>query len=227
MKTKLTCLVISTVVFTSCKKSGTEAKSEDTALKKPQTENQVVMPKITEKVTVRSPIDPPLRHPVTVEMIVPAGVVAGDSSWQAHTAEQMIEKFRASGVARMPKDISDKLIENAASAGDAAVQVQFITQQAAAWHQINEFKIGVNDVPEHMRMDLVEKLFTKHGNSWVDMLPELEEQMAASRKVMEFRLNGIPGMTPDESQEFFIDALYKYGSDYKTVLSIAEQNVKK
>jgi hypothetical protein len=160
-------------------------------------------------------------------MIRPAGIVAGDASWETLTVEQMIEKFNSNGIARMPKHLSDTLVANAASAGAPEVQLQFITQQAAAWHQINEFKEGVNDIPEHMKSSMIEKLSTKYGNSWMDMVPEIEEQMAASRKVMEFRLKGIPGMSADDSQQFLINALEKYGTDYKTILSIAEQKVKK
>lgn len=234
MKTKLACLTLATFVFASCDKSETAAKPDDASSKKPQTENRTAAPAIAEKPAPARPdtpapniIDPPLSHPVTAEMIKPAGTAPDDTSWETLTAEQKIEKFNAKGITRMPKDVSDKLLANATSAGTAEIQVQFITQQAAAWHQINEFKLGVNDIPEHMRMSLLEKLSAKHGNSWRDMVPELEEQMAASRKVMDLRLNGIPGMSADESQDLFIKAMEQYGSDYKTILSVAEQNAKK
>jgi hypothetical protein len=56
------------------------------------------------------------------------------------------------------------------------------------------------------------------------MVPELDEQVAASVRVMEIRLNGIPGMSPDESQDLLIKALETHGPDYKTILSIAGQS---
>ena len=56
-------------------------------------------------------------------------------------------------------------------------------------------------MPDHMKLVLLEKLSKKHGESWMDMVPEVDEQLAASAKVMELRLNGIPGMSPDESQD--------------------------
>jgi hypothetical protein len=78
-----------------------------------------------------------------------------------------------------------------------------------------------------MRTALLEKLSMKHGESWKDMVPELDEQVAASARVMELRLKGIPGMSPDESQDLIIHALEKHGSDYKAILSIAEQSAGK
>jgi hypothetical protein len=237
MKVNLACLSLAACLFASCEKSGNKANTEETSSQKPKTETRSDAPMIASKpapaaydlpnTNTGNTIDPPLTHPANADMIRPAGIAAGDASWDSLTAEQKLEKFSSSGIARMPKDVSDKLIGNATSAGAADAQIQFITQRAAAWHQIDEFKQGVNDIPEHMRMQLLEKLYTKHGDSWVDMLPEIEEQMAASRKVMELRLNGIPGMSPDESQDLLIKALEKHGSDYKTILSIAEQRVRK
>jgi hypothetical protein len=59
------------------------------------------------------------------------------------------------------------------------------------------------------------------------MVPEIEEQIAASRKVMEFRMKGIPGMSADESHDLMIQAIERYGADYKSILSIAEKSAKK
>ena len=78
-----------------------------------------------------------------------------------------------------------------------------------------------------MKPALLERLSKKHGGSWKDVTTELDEQVAASVRVMELRLNGIPGMSPDESQDLFIKALETYGPDYKTILSIADQNARK
>ena len=139
----------------------------------------------------------------------------------------MIEKFTSSGIARIPKDVSDKIIADATKTGASEDQVNIITQQAAAWHHINKFKEDATDIPDHMRMALLEKLATKHGDSWINMVPELDEQVAASAKVMELRLKGIPGMSPDESQDLIIKAIEKYGSDYKAILTVAEQSAKK
>ena len=236
MQNKLACLSLAALGFASCDKSGTKAVPDDTTSGKPQVENRADAATAAEKTApaqrdapdtiIRKPIDPPLSHPVDASMIRPAGTAPGDA-WDSLTAEQMIGKFNASGIARIPKDISDKILSDATSAGNPEVQVQIITQQAAAWHHINEFKEGVNDIPEHMRLALLERLATKHGDSWINMVPELDEQVAASAKVMELRLNGIPGMSPDESQDLLIKALEKYGSDYKTILSIAEQSARK
>jgi hypothetical protein len=236
MQNKLTCLSLAALVFASCDKSGTKAAPDESSSKKPQLENRTHAPTIAEKTApaqhdapdanIRKPIDPPISHPVDASMIRPAGTVPEDA-WDTLTAEQMIGKFNSSGIARMPKDISDKILADASSAASPEDQVHYITRQAAAWHRINEFKEGVNGMPDHMRMALLERLSMKHGDSWLNMVPELDEQIAASAKVMELRLNGIPGMSPDESQDLLIKALEQYGPDYKTILSIANQSASK
>lgn len=237
MKAKLACLSLAVFVFASCNKSGEKANPDETSSKTPQMENRADAPTIAEKpahgrsdapdASTRNTIDPPISHPVDASMIRPAGTAAGDASWERLTAEQRIEKFNSSGIARIPKNISDKILGDASNADTPENQVLFITQQAAAWHHINKFKEDVAGIPEHMRMTLLERLSMKHGASWKDMVPELDEQVAASARVDELRVNGIPGMSPDESQELLINALEKYGPDYKTILSIADQNARK
>ncbi len=59
------------------------------------------------------------------------------------------------------------------------------------------------------------------------MVPELDEQIAASARVMEFRLKGIPGLSPDESQDLIIEAIEKHGPDYKAILSVIDQSAGK
>jgi len=236
MQTKLACLSLAALAFASCDKSGTKVTPDDSSSKKPQMETRAGTPTIAEKPaparhdlpdsSTRKPIDPPIIHPDDASMIRPAGTAPGDA-WDSLTAQQMIDKFNASGIARIPKDISDKILTEASKNGTAEDKVQIITRQAAAWHHINGFKEGVNDMPEHMRLTLLERLATKHGDSWMNMVPELDEQVAASVKVMELRLNGIPGMSPDDSQELLINALEKHGPEYKTILSIANQSAGK
>jgi hypothetical protein len=231
MKIKLTCLSLSVFLFSSCDKSGTAGKPESTSSNKPQIENRAEAPTTAEKpAAVANPRitnDPPLSHPVTVEMIRAAGTTADDGSWESLTAEQRIEKFKSSGIAHLPKYVSDKILGDATKADNPEDQVNFIYQQAAAWHHINEFKESINDIPDHMKVTLLERLSKKHGASWKDVTTELDEQVAASVRVMELRLNGIPGMSPDESQDLIISALEKHGPDYKTILTIADQSAKK
>jgi hypothetical protein len=236
VQNKLTCLSLAALVFTACDKSGTKTTPDDSTPKKPEVENRTEAPTITDKpapaprdapdANIRKPIDPPISHPADTSVIRPAGTAPGDA-WDSLTAEQMIGKFNSSGIARMPKDISAKILADAASAGTPEDQIQIITQQAAAWHHINKFKEDVTGLPDHMRMMLLERLSTKHGDSWMNMVPELDEQVAASAKVDELRSNGIPGMSPDESQDLFIKAIEKYGPDYKAILSFANQSAKK
>lgn len=238
MQNKLTCLSLAALVFASCDKSETKTKPDDSSSKKPQVENRTAAPTIAEKTKLALPespslntipniIDPPLSHPVDASMIRPAGSGPDDGSWETLTAEQMIEKFNASGIARVPKEISDKILADASIAETADLQFNIITQQAAAWHHVNKFKEDAVGIPDHMRMALLDRLATKHGDSWINMLPELDEQVAASVKVMDLRLNGIPGLSPDESQDLIIKAIEKYGPDYKAILSVAEQSAKK
>jgi len=159
-------------------------------------------------------------------MIRPAGTAPDDGSWETLTAEQMLEKFNSNGITNIPRYVSEQILADATSAGTPEDQVRFITEQSAAWHHINGFKESTDGIPEHMKMALLENLSRKHVNSWKDMIPELDEQVAASDKVAELRSKGIPGMTPDESQDFFIHALEKYGPDYKRILSAANQSAR-
>ena len=237
MKANLACLSLTVFVFSSCDKSGEKDNSDKTSSKSPQLENRAGATTIAETpaagrsdardANTRNTIDPPISHPVDASMIRPAGAALEGASWDGLTIEQRIEKFNSSGISHIPKDLSDKILSDATTAPNPADQLQFITQQAAGWHHINEFKEAINDIPEHMKLSLVERLSKKHGGSWKDMATELDEQVAASVRVMELRLNGIPGMSPDESQELLIKALEKYGPDYKTILSTADQNVRK
>lgn len=237
METKLVCLSLAAFVFASCDKSTTKAKPDDTSSNKPRVENRAHAPTIAEKTAparrdspaaeTQNTIDPPLSHPVTAEMIRPAGSGPDDGSWQTLTAEQRVGKFNSSGIARISKNVSDKILSDATSAGNPEDQLNFITQQAAAWHHITKFQKDATGIPEHMRMALVERLFEKHGDSWKDMVPELNEQVDASARVSELRWKGIPGMSPEESQDLILNLLERHGPDYKTILSIAEQNSKK
>jgi hypothetical protein len=234
MQTKLACLSLAAFIFASCDKSENKAKPDDTSTIKPRTETRADAPTIAEKIAPVWPdspapktIDPPLRYPVDASMIRPAGTAPDDASWDALTAEQKISKFTSSGIARMPKDISGKVIADATKTGAPEDQINIITRQAAAWHHINKFKEDAIGIPDHMRTALLEKLATKHGESWIDMVPELDEQVAASIKVSELRGKGIPGLSADESQDIFIHAIEKYGPDYKAILSAAEQSIKK
>ncbi len=237
MKTQLACLSVAAIVFASCDKSQTKANPDDTSSKKPQMEARADAPTSTEKpaparpdslaAKTRTPIAPPLSHPVMAESIRPAGTARDDPSWKSLTPESRIQIFQSSGIARMPKDISDKILADASKAGAPEDQVNIVTQQAAAWHHINQFTENTSGMPDHMKKSLLERLATKHGNSWMNMVPELEEQVAASIQVDQLRSKGIPGLSPDESQDLFIKAIEKYGADYKTILSVAEQSARK
>ena len=237
MKTKITCLSLAAFVFASCDKSPSKAKPDDTSSKDPRMETGAAAPTITEKPApaprdspadnTRRPIDPPLSHPVTAEIIRPAGTAPDDHAWESLTPEQRIEKFNSSGIARMPKAISTKILADASNSAPPQEQLNIITQQAVAWHRINHFMEESHSMPEHMKKALFEKLIAKHSDAWVNMLPELEEQIAASIRVDEFRSKGIPGLTPDETHELMIKAIEDHGCDYKTILSIAEQAAKK
>lgn len=237
MKTRLACLSLAAFVFASCDKSGTKTNPDDASSKKSQTENRADAPTNTEKPAparpdapasnTRNTIDPPIGSPADASMIRPAGSATKDDSWETLTAEKRIEKFNSSGISRMPKNVSDKILADASKAGAPEDQVNIITQQAAAWHRINQFKVDAMGIPEHMRMTLLERLFTKYGDSWMSMVPELDAQVAASIRVDEFRTQGIPGLSPDESQDIIIKAIEKYGPDYKAIISVAEQSARK
>ncbi len=236
MKTQITCLSFAAFLFASCDKSQSKAKPDDTSSRNPRMETGAAAPTNTEEPApaqrdssadnTRRPIDPPLSHPVTAEIIRPAGTGPDDHAWKSFTPEQKIEKFNSSGIARTPKNISDKILANVSKDTPPQDQFNIITQQAASWHRINYFKEN-HSMPDHLKAALLEKLVAKHGDSWIDMLPELDEQIAASIRVGEFRLNGIPGLSPDETHELMIKAIEDHGCDYKTILSIAEQAARK
>jgi hypothetical protein len=238
MQNKLTCLSLAALLFASCDKSETKTSPGESSSKKPQVETRAETPAIAEKTTPAPPdspapstipniIDPPLSYPVTAEMIRPAGTAPTDAPWETLTPEERIAKFNSSGIARIPKDISDKIIADAAKAETADLKISIISQQAAAWHHINHFKEDSVAIPDHVRMALLEKLMAKHGDAWINMVPELDEQVAASARVDELRANGIPGLSADESQDIIIKAIERYGADYKAILSVAERSAKK
>jgi hypothetical protein len=237
MKSKLACLSLAAFACAACDKSETKAKPEHTSSRQPGVETRADAPTIAEQTApapsdapdagVRIPTDPPLAHPVSPAMIRPAGTTPDDTSWETLTAEQKVGKLTSNGIARMPKDISDKILADATKTGAPEDQLNLITRQAAAWHHINRFREDSLGIPDHMRMALLDKLATKHGDSWMNMVPELDEQVSASAKVSELRDKGIPGLSPDESQELIINAIDKYGADYKAILAVAEQSAKK
>lgn len=237
MKPNFACLSLAAFVFASCDKNETKPKPDDTASKKPRMENRANAPTIAEKLAparhdspaayTSKTIDRPLSHPVDATMIRPVHTAPDDASWETLTAEQRIEKFTSSGIDRVPEDISDKILSDATSAGSPEDQLKLIIQQAAAWHHINELEEDPAGIPNHMKMALLESLSRKHGESWMDMVTELDEQVAASNKVNKLRAQGIPGMSPDESQDFIIIALGKYGPDYKAILSVIDQSTRK
>jgi hypothetical protein len=228
---KSTCLTLATCLIASCGKNESKTRPAEASSRKTRTENRVDAPVVARETTpaanASSVIDPPISHPVDAMMIRPAGTVSGDTSWDLLTAEQRIEKFKSSGISRVPKDVSDKILAAAAAADSPEQQLLFITGQAAAWHHINNFKESEAGPPQHMKTALLERLAVKHDKSWMDMMPELEEQLAASIKVTEMRVNGIPGMTLDETHDLLMNAIEKYGPDYKTILAIAEQSAGK
>jgi hypothetical protein len=159
-------------------------------------------------------------------MIRPAGTAPDDTSWEKLPAARKIEMFNSNGISRIPRHVSESILADAARNGAAEDQVSHIANQSAAWHHINAFREN-SPIPDHMRMALLEQLSQKHGSSWIDMMPELNEQVAASAKVDELRTNGIPGMNPDESQDLIILALEEHGPDYKAILSFVEQRAGK
>ena len=118
MQDKLTCLSLAALVFASCDKSGTKTDPDDSSSKKPQVENRTEAQTIAEKTaparrdsptpnTIPNIIEPPLSQPVDASMIRPAGTAVDDASWETLTAEERIGKFNSSGIARMPKDVSE------------------------------------------------------------------------------------------------------------------------
>lgn len=141
--------------------------------------------------------------------------------------EKMIEKFRSEGITGIPKDVVDAIIRKSEHAENAEEQLSIINDEAAAWRRIDGFKENEIVMPDHMKRSLLEKLSAKHGDAWAEMAFELDEQIAASTKLDELRANGIPGMTPDESQDLIIQALEKHGADYKAILALANQSAKK
>lgn len=237
MKTQLVCLSITAIALASCDNSQSKATPDDKSTQKPRMETRTETPAMAEKpapaasdasaTNTRNTIPPPLSHTFGAESIRPAGPARDDGPWESLTPEQKIEKFRSSGIARMPKDISDKILANASKVGAPRDQVNRITQEAVAWHRINSFRENSSDrMPDHMKSALLEKLGEKHGHSWLEMVPELEEQVAANIRVDNLRTNGIPGLSRDESEDIIIQAIEKFGPDYKAILSFAEQSAK-
>jgi hypothetical protein len=218
MQIKFTILALAACLFASCDKGGKTTESDSPSSKKPQVENRTSAPTNKEK-TAQAANDPTSGNP--------ADTAPAAASSAPPTPEQMIARFKSDGIAGVPKDVADTIIEKATRDKTPEEQVRFITEQSAAWQHINRFTESINNIPDHMKRMLLERLSTKHGDSWKDMAIELDEQVAASAKVDELRAKGISGMTPDESQDFIIQALEKHGPDYKTIVSIADQSAGK
>ena len=213
METKLVCLSLAACLLASCEKSESTANPDSTSSKKLQMEARVEPPTLAEK--------------PAPEASVPTDAPQVESSPEPLTPEQTIAGYHSNGIAGVPKDVADGILRKSTRAESPEEQLRFITEQSEAWRRINGFNETVNDIPDHMKRFPLEKLSTKHGDSWKDMATELDEQVAASKKVMELRLKGIPGMSPDESHDLIIQAIEKHGADYKAILSIAEQSARK
>lgn len=229
MPNKLICLSLAAIVFTSCDKKETTPNPDNTSPQKPQAETRAYAPKTLEN-PAPAPSDssaPKPGNPPDAATIQSAGTAASNDSPEAVTAEQTIAKYKASGIPGLPQHVTEKILANAAMTESYDDQLNIIAQQTSAWRRINTFREGEHPIPEHMRMMLIERLAKKHGDSWINMIPELDEQIAASAKVDELRAKGIPGLSSDESHEIIIKAMEKYGPDYKAILSVANQSAKK
>ena len=218
MKVKHACLLLVACLSASCDKSKTTAKAGSISSNTNQVESRDEVP--TNRET-------PAQGAITPSADIPTGTARADASSAPPTPEQMIANFKSDGIAGIPKDVADTILAKSSSAATPEEQVRFITEQSAAWQHIEQFKDSTNGMPDHMRRMLIERLSTKHGDSWKNMANELDEQVAASTKVSELRLKGIPGMTPEETNDLIIGAMEQHGPDYKTILSIAEQSIRK
>jgi hypothetical protein len=234
MQMKPTSLALAACLLASCGKTQTKDKADGTSSQEPRIETRAEAPRTAENPPpARSEsagdggIVPPAKYPDDATMIRPVGTTPDDASWEALTPEQKIEKFKSNGIARMPRHVSEPILAEATRAAAPEDQFHIITEQSTAWHKINGFMEDIGGIPDHMKTALLERLSKKHGSSWKDMIPELDEQLAASVKVDELRMKGIPGMSEDESHELFIKAIEKYGPDYKAILATANQSAKK
>lgn len=215
MKPGFACLSFAAFALVSCDKSREQTQPAGTSTPpKTQVETKAAVPKIT----------PPT---APAQNASPQGGAPAKQASEPLTAEQTIATYKSNGIPGIPRHISDKILADAAKTESYDDQLNIITQQTAAWRHINTFSESDGPIPEHMRRMLLERLYSKHGDSWINMVPELDEQIAASAKVDQLRANGIPGLSEDESQELIISAMVKYGPDYKAIVAFAEQAAKK
>lgn len=226
MEIKLAYLSLAAFMFASCDKSGNNSDSDSTPSNKSQIENRADAPANPPK-PAHETSDPTTGHPADPATTRPAETAPANGPSDPLTAEQTIAKYKSDGIPGIPRQVSDKILADAAKTESNDDQLNIITRQTTAWRHINTFRENDGPIPEHMRRMLLERLETKHGDSWIDIVPELDEQIAANVKVDQLRANGIPGMSEDESQNLIIDAIGKYGPDYKAILSVAEQAAKK
>lgn len=233
MKIQIAFISVAALALLSCDKNKPKTGSADSTTEAARGENRVAPPAIAREHSV-SRQGPALSgsrdttgHPIIRQdedpRILPEGTAPQDEGWEKLTAKEQIEMFNSKGIAGMPQQVSRKILADASQAESPEAQLGIINQQSAAWRHIHSFSENDTMIPEHMRRMLLEKLEDKHGESWINMASELDEQIAASAQVDKLRANGIPGMSADASEDLIIRAMERYGADYKAILSAAEQ----
>lgn len=150
-----------------------------------------------------------------------------DSLPEGLTSEEKMEYFKSNGISGVRDDVSGIILSNAVKIASSDDQLQYIAEQAAAWRKIDQFQHQRKDISEQHRNHLLGYLESKHDDSWKEMAVELERQVAAFEKLQDYRMEGIPNRTSDESYIILLEAFENYAPNYEKALFFAENYGKK
>ena len=139
---------------------------------------------------------------------------------------QGVSSNPSDGIEGLPKEVADQILAEAASASSPDEKARIITEQSNAWRRVDQFRRQNQEAPDPRKLELLETMGSKHGTAWQDMATELDAQANAYDKVMEYRSNGIPGHTEEESFAIIMEALEKHSPDYGKVLTMVDERAK-
>ena len=131
------------------------------------------------------------------------------------------------GLEGLPQEVADQILAEAARASSPDEQTRIITEQSDAWRRVDQFRRQSQGVSDHRKLELLEAMGNKHGTAWDDMVAELDAEVRAYEKVMEYRSSGIPGHTAEESFAIIMEALEKHAPDYGKILTIVGERAEK
>lgn len=217
MKTHFTYLSMLALMLTACDQSSEDTGADNNESSSAEVEQNEAAA-ADAKIDNRSDADAPPARPQVAPRV-------GDSQVDALanlTDQEKLEVYTSKGIPGIPQEVSDKIVSEAIKAASTGDQVQIIAEQANAWRRIEHFREKEEDLPDHRKRELLFRLYKKHGESWKEAAVELDRQLIAHEEVMKYRLDGIPGLSDDESFDVIMQAIERHSPDYEKILAIAK-----